>query len=536
MKIKTNLTRLLAFAGLVAFLLGKSHAGEIDLAKIATPTDGDGIVVVSLSVSAAENVNYATFTLFEGEDEKKTDQFTLGRPFFGIDETLSASDGRWGRVIATKLKPGKYRFGPVFAGTFDGSRGEMRNTKDLKRYFTVESNKVSYLGNLDILIERDPVVTAGTVISLLLFGGATYDAPGSPHVRDTLEQDLKVVRQTNPGLDTAVLEKRLMRDERDEVIERTIAEVRAGMEEAKPWAKALWTEAAVLGYAQLPDLRHLRLPATLAFNKNTLDDFIATGNPVLLNTVMRWALATTPQAYVRAPIVLEPETQKKLAMASANRYSAQGVALLTQVDSLGVNGDPALKATWKSRVNPVRQRYSLNQLATLELLIGKDAALKLDESKAKVKLLAMTPSGRSYVWEGGEKDPVETAAKGLLERCAAESKEACWIVSNDRYTRPPVCSAFMQATGHASGYPAASLRQVTSESVAAKPWATLYQEWMAQGKAAEMHPRAMVWDEGLAQAFTAAGDCLSGFRAASACKAAGGAQCKLAILDDKLMD
>lgn len=538
MNTKPLFTRLLASISLVLALAHQVQAGEIDLSKISQPSNGEGVVVASLSVSASEHINFATFNLFEGDDAQKIDQFTLGRPFFGIDETLSASDGRWGRVIAIKLKPGKYRFGPVFAATFNGNQGEMRNTKDLKRYFTVEPNKVLYLGNLDILIERDPVVTAGTIISILLFGAGTYDAPGSPHVRDMLEQDLKVIRQTNASLEAAVLEKRLMRDERDEAIEKTIAEVKARAAEGQPWAKALWAEASVFGYAQMPDLRHLRLPAKLAFDKPTLDDFIATGNPVLLNVMSTWAMAKSPQGFVRASIELEPQTLQKLAMAAANRYSVPGTDLLTRSDRFGVSSDPVLKATWKNRVNPVRQRYSLSlsQTQTLELLIGKEAAQKFSDSKAKSKLLAMTPSGRSFVFESEGQEPLETAINGLLTRCADESKEACWIVANDLYFRPPVCTAFMQATGHANGYPAASLPDVKAESIAGKPWAAAYQEWQTQGKAAEMHPRSMVWDDGLGRAFTAAGDCLSGYRAATVCKAAGGTQCKAVVLDDKLVE
>lgn len=512
------------------------QAGEIDLAKIASPTDGDGVVVASLSVSATEMVTYATFTLFEGDDDKQTDQFTMGRPLFGIDETLSGSDGRWGRVIAMKLKPGKYRFGTVFAATFNGSSGEMRNTKDLKRYFTVEPNKVLYLGNLDILVERDPVVTAGTIISMILFGGATYEAPGSPHVRDTLEQDLKVIRQTNAGLEAAVVEKRLMRDGRDDVIESTIAEVKAAAEAGQPWAKAVWAEASVFGFAQMPDLRYLRLPATLAFNTTTLDDFIATGNPVLLDTLTHWSIAKSAQTNVRAPIALEPETLKKLAMAAASRYSIPGVDLLTRLDIFGVKGDPVLHATWDKRINPVRQRYSMNQTQTMELLMGKEAAQKFVESKAKTKLLAMTPSGASFVWEGDETAALEAPAKGLLARCAEESKESCWVVANDRYTRPPVCTAVMLATGHANSYPPANLPNVGSETVAGTPWAAAYQAWMTQGKAAEMHPRSMVWDAQLGRAFTASGNCLSQYRAIQACKAGGGQQCLPVIQDDKIIE
>lgn len=86
-----------------------ARAAEVELSKLAVPSQGDGVVIVSLSVSSVETMVMVSFALMEGEGPVKVDQHSVGRVLFSLNEQLSGVDGRWGRVVALKLRPGSYR-------------------------------------------------------------------------------------------------------------------------------------------------------------------------------------------------------------------------------------------------------------------------------------------------------------------------------------------------------------------------------------------------------------------------------------------
>lgn len=535
--VHSSLRRSLALATLWLCTVALSHAREIGLAKLAVPTDGDGVVIASLSVSGSDVMSFATFKLLEAEGDFKIDQFTLGRPAFSIDETLSGSDGRWGRVIAIKLKPGKYRFASVNAAIIEGHGGSIRNTHDLNRVFGVEANKVLYLGNLDVLLEKDPAQgKAGAVIGVLLLGVAAYESPGFSHVRDTLARDLKVIEKFQPTLAAASIETRLMRDKRDETLEQTVSEVKAQAAQGQAWAKAALAEATLFGVARLPDFRHLRLPASLGFNNEALEAaVVGAGDPSLIELAHRWGTAESPRMTLRTPFAITPELQKTMILQAANRYGLAGVETLLSTESLGIDSDPTLKAVWKERRQALTKHARLSHSDLLAQVVDKDTSQKLADSKAKIKMVATTPSGRSMLWEGDGSEPVRPALQTLLKNCQEATQEVCWIMHADPHERPPVCSAVMQATGLASHYPDARLPRATAQNLTGQPWAAAYQAWQNEGADAAIHPRALVWDVGLAKAFTAAGDCLSAYRAMHKCKTGGGRQCQLVLQDDALV-
>lgn len=512
-----------------------ASAFEIDLSKIAVPTNGDGVVIASLSISGVETVGTATFPVQHGNSDIRVDQFVLGRALFSLNETLSGSDGRWGRVVALKLRPGEYRFGMANYSVGHSGNVQHRSTEDLKRTFVVEPNKVLYLGNLDVLNVLKPGFSMGHVLVGLLFGLHGADAQAQPHVRDMWEADLKVIRAQQPDFNAAWVEKRLMRDTRDDTIEATIAEVKARADEGQPWAKAAWAEASVLGYASLPDLRYLRLPSTLAFNAAALKAYIASaGDPRALASLARWVV-DQPTIRFRAPLEVDETTARGLVQAAADRYAWEGANWLVRDERFGVTGDASLARVWKQRQQAVSSRGRLSATELLEALIGKDATQQFVEAKGKRKLVAMTPKGRHFIWASEGEEALEVAAAQLIQRCAAESEEICWITVSERNGIPPICSGSMYATGRAQSHPSATLPDVTEAALVDKPWADVYRQWQTQGRMAEVHPRSMVWDTGLQQGFTAAGDCLASHRATTACKARGGLSCQLVVQDDKLM-
>lgn len=525
--------RLLLVLGLV--WVSEVRAFEIDLSKIAVPTNGDGVVIASLSITGVETVTAATFPVLYGSSDIRVDQFVLGRALFSLNETLSGSDGRWGRVVALKLRPGEYRFGMANYAVGNSGKVQHRSTEDLKRTFVVEPNKVLYLGNLDVLNVVKPGVSLGHVMVGLLFGLYGADAQARPHVRDMWAADLKVIQANNPDFDAAWVEKRLMRDTRDDTIEATIAEVKARADEGQTWAQAAWAEASVLGYASLPDLRYLRLPSTLAFNAMALNTYIASaGDPGSLAALAQWVV-DQPTFRLRAPLEVDGTTARDLVQATADRYAWEGAKWLVRDERFGVTGDANLTRVWKQRQQAVVSRGRLSATELLEVLIGTDATQQLADTKGKRKLVAMTPQGRHFIWASEGEETLEAAAAQLIQRCVDESGETCWITVSERNGMPPICSGAMYATGRAQSYPLATLTDVSEAALTDKPWADAYRRWQAQGRIAEVHPRSMVWDSGLQQGFTAAGDCLASLRATTACKARGGLSCQLVVQDDKLM-
>lgn len=512
-----------------------ARAAEMELSRLAVPSDGDGVVILSLSVSSVDTMALVSFALMEGEGQVKLDQHSVGRPLFNFNEQLSGLDGRWGRVVALKLRPGTYRWGVVSSFLGGGGPAHIRNSEDIRRTFVVEPNKVLYLGNLDVLTVVEPGLKAGNLFAALLFGVMNFDVQAHSHVRNMWEADLKIIKSQRPSFDPAVVDTRLMRDERDDAIDQTVADVKAAAATGDAGARAAWAEASVFGYAMLPNLRHLRLPATLAFDPATFDGFVASaGNPAGLGALVQWAL-DNPVARTRAPMPLAPAPLQALVQAAADRYAVPGATYLLRDARFGVASDTALRGVWKNRARAVQMREGMSQSDVLETLLGKRPAEQLADIKAQRRLVAMTPSGRHVTWTSDGTEPLETAADQLIKRCNEDTGEACWIVAQDRQSRLPICNAAMWATGLAQAHPPAHWPDATAQAVAGAPWAAAYQQWLAQEKAAQTHPRSVVWDPGLQRAFTAAGDCLASHRAVQACKAQGGQVCQVVLQDDKLL-
>jgi hypothetical protein len=512
-----------------------ARAFEIELSQVAVPTNGDGVVIASLSVSSIDPLNSATFPVMVAGSDTRIDQFTVGRTLFSLQEQLSGADGRWGRVVAIKLKPGEYRFGPVTFMLTARSGGKFRVSADLKRTFLVEPNKVIYVGNLDVLSGAEPGFSLGHALGLVLFGFQGADAQAQPHVRDMWDADLKVLRAQHPGFDPNWVEKRLMRDARDDAIEKTIADVRARAYEGHRWAQAAWAEASVLGFTRLPDLRYLRLPGTLAFNATTLKAYMASaGDPVPLAALTQWTVEQ-PYTRFRAPIDVDGATAQALVRVSADRYAWEGASMLARDERFGAAGDAAEARVWKHRQSAVAMRGRLNGTELLEALIGKEATQVLADAKGKRKMVAMASGGRHFTWVSEGDETVEAAAEQLIKRCADESGEACWIVVSENSGRPPVCNASMYATRLAQSHPPSTWPDVSEQTLVDKPWTDAYRQWQSEGTTAAIHPRSMVWDEGLRQAFTASGDCMASHRARTACKARGGLVCEVVVQDDKLV-
>jgi hypothetical protein len=93
---KTTLRQKIAqfFAVLLcAAPLAQAQAREIDLEKLKVPQNGQGVVLVSLTVSGLENQLYTSFAYHEPhEASAKAPQIVVGRPFLSSNETFSAID------------------------------------------------------------------------------------------------------------------------------------------------------------------------------------------------------------------------------------------------------------------------------------------------------------------------------------------------------------------------------------------------------------------------------------------------------------
>ena len=100
----------LALALSTAFAVSlPANAREIDLADSHDASGSQkGIVLMSVSVSGDEPLNLVSVVFEQPDDPKSRNVANIGKVMFSSNETFSAGDGRWGRLVALRLYAGEW--------------------------------------------------------------------------------------------------------------------------------------------------------------------------------------------------------------------------------------------------------------------------------------------------------------------------------------------------------------------------------------------------------------------------------------------
>lgn len=528
----------IVFLALSVMCTQAARAGEIELNEVKLPTDGMGIVLISLSLSGAEPVAFVRLNLHEGSFEKPMATANVGKPFIAVNETFSAKDGRWGRLLAFSLRPGTWRVGSlqVTMNNGGGGRVELRNTPNLDRTFEVKPNSIRYLGNLDAIVARGEPLATGDIMAAVLFGILSSNISGHPFVSDLSERDYQILLQANPALDLATIEKALIRTPSDEAIERVAKEWLEKAERGDAAALAAVADASFIGASLLPSQDYLRLPASSVFNHDNFEKFRRIGSAELRHKLFEWSNAERSASYIRTPPQLTLDVKTALLNDSARMYFSQAVMQIGQGRVPGAEMVEARQRDWKIRWSglEVKRRFSAKE--QIGLLVGSDAAERYFSADFKRKVLVASADGKSF-WGGSEGlEPFDQQVRGVLSQCEKAGGQGCSVVAVNSAVRFESCSANHIGAGLASEFPPIDFSPVDIPVAERFPWAKALNEWQAAAanKWAVL-PRTMVWDDVGRKAYFAAGNCLSAFRAMSSCVADGNKSCKIVVQDDRVV-
>jgi hypothetical protein len=507
---------------------------ELDLESIKPPNDGKGIVLVSLTASGTENFNHVTFNVFQPSFTQYKIPVSIGRPLFSIQENLSSADGRFGRLVALALEPGQWKFGEVAAVTVDNRQRTNHALSDVERPFTVEANKITYLGNLDVVIRREPSFQAAALAVALLVGVNTSSSPSNSIVFDARENDMKLLKAKNPGLDTTIIATKLISDKRDTKNQslRIEYEKRAAQNDAL--AQGFLDTANAVGAVQLPDFQLLRAPATQAHDKNNFKRFLQSGDP----KTVQWALSqsTTTDQTIRSRVGLPQEIESSWVEPASFAYSREAISTL--LEELKNNGDEKSQKAWAHRADwlgHITRKWYSNQM---EALIGADAYRTYNDLKADRKILLTAATGFYLIHQDDGKSPLQEFISRSIEECSNVAKVECMLAYVNRWVIPrdnAMCPASYRLTGIASTFPPINLPSSTDVATN-KPWAAQFKQWQDSNEAHKGFPRTFVWDNGLGRGFGRYGDCASAYRAVASCVKEGGKQCDVVVQDDKITE
>jgi hypothetical protein len=531
------------YAVFIALLLSlapvtQAQAREIDLEKLRTPQNGQGVVLVSLTVSGLESQLYASFAYHEPQDaSSKPSQIVVGRPLFSSNESFSAVDGRWGRLVALQLHPGKYQFGESSAWVMQGQSGAVRTMGSLNRQFEVLPNKVVYLGNLDIFPRWEPSFKAGHLLASIVLGltGGPIVASGNGAsvVYDELARDLKFLKTVNPTFDATQIISKPMVEDRDERMTAFAKMIEERASNGDLTAKALISQARVIGAAELPDYRVLRLPAQGNFDPTNFDHFLNVAGPKTLFQYM--AMNATPSMPVgRVP--LSPEAVASMAQRSASAYQSNAVQALA-FNLRRANQDAESKA-WDIRLR--RVGYKLNSSeAQVASLAGLQIFQHYEQLQAERKVLFVSLDGQAHVAQDDGKAPMEQFLVQAAQACEQKAGSSCAIQMLNRTNLSQSqgsCSILHLSQGIANQFPPTNYASSPESGDVSTAWAKSFSQWVEIAQSHQAYPRSFVWDNSLKKGFGAYGDCSSALRAVSACKKEGGAACELVVQDDKQVE
>ena len=525
-----------AFAALMLLAFGlPASAREIDLSNSHEASGGQkGIVLMSVSVSGDEPVNYVTATFEIPDEPKSRNVANIGRVMFTSNETFSAGDGRWGRLVALNLYAGEWTLPGTVAAMLTG-QGEMRHVAPLGVKFKVVPGQVTYIGNLDLVLSRELRIDPGAVLFTALLGVPAGATSGNPVVHDLRERDLALFKAANPKLDLTKVQVALMEGQRDAAAAANAKRWAARAAAGDVVARAGIASATVFGSQQMPDGTLLRAPAQGVNAKSALDEFVTRGEPERLGLLTAWS--AYPKVANRSAPAIDPAQRNQWIVDAAARYSAYATNILRNSRK-----DESLPVVTSEEMKVWDQRTSLLRNATTGYLDERLArfapdevvkAYRADKSKRRVLMATLDRQGH-FAGDDGE-GSIDTLVDTATARCEAQYKQPCFVLSVGNLDMPSVCPLAMSATGVATQFPPLSLPAVDKDAVKGKAWATAIGDRLWRGNL-DVLPRAVVWSNDKARAYAAGGQCGASYAALSECRRDGANQCELVLQDDRITE
>lgn len=535
---------VLALGILLALANSPLRAHEIDLKKAHETSNVHGTVLLSATVSGHESFLRVTLTAVHADDPNAKVIFTLGTPFYGNNETLSAKDGRWGRLVALQMYPGRWRFQSMMVAYWDPASprtGEIRHADKLGVEFSVEPGQIRYLGNLDLLPTLQPGFAASQVFAALLFGLTGGGSAGGAVLRDEWVRDGPLFLAENPRLAQLDLGVRERPATPAPALELAIRE-RAKRGESL--AIAALQEAELLGSAMLPDMQVLRLaPIQGLPTAAHIESLLQGGDPDRLARWLEWA--DDPDEFKRLGPMVDQKTLHPWMLAAAERYGLRATRVLGGVRAAGLLRamkyrdrvsplDEAQIALWRDRARLLNARSESPQDHRLGYFVPTTLVEAYRSSASASKALLASADGQGRLVELGANAPAD-ALGGALQDCERATGATCFLLMVDGAEQTGVCPLPLSNHPGRSRFAPAALPPATGGALEDKAWSQALGSSLGRGRMAVL-PRAVVWSPGSKRAYGASGTCTSAYAAIRACKASGASDCELVLQDDRLTE
>jgi hypothetical protein len=499
---------------------------DIGIDKLNGPKASNGLVVASFTFSGSEIYTGAHITIHPKHDPKDRVVIALGIITFR-GENLTNNDGRWGKLTALNLEPGEWVIDNFTAYVLPlaGMPSETRNSSPLKRSFTVEAGKTTYIGNLDFTVRLDQGASLGSVITALAFGATSGSVSGESLVYDARDRDFKLLKEKSPDLDISAIQISLAsRDARDQEAADTLTTISKQASAGDKAAQAYLNTAKILGEARLPNLAALRIMRTLHHDKAAIDRFRENGVPAAQTAFAR-----------NHSNKLSVQEIAGLQVSAAQNYDRAAINLLASRHG-PYKDDAPTKALWDERESKLGSGFSQSNVEQFGLIIGKQAIADYKAVSAPRKMLLLSALGEFQFFKDDNKDSLKQATASALSTCQQTLGSTCAVVAIGNYASPNFCPLPHQFSQASTAMAPTSLPSTETAQKLARPWSAAFKEWEDKSKEHLGYPRAIAWNETTGKIYPALGSCTSSARAMTACMKDSGNSCKIIIQDDRLIE
>jgi hypothetical protein len=535
MEAKLSLRVQLSWLLLSSLASWGASAGEIDLADVHDAANtARGTVLMSVSVSGDEPVSYLPLVVQQPGQPRTKVVANIGRVLFKSNETFSAADGRWGRLVAWNLEPGEWSFPATMVAMQGAGAGyqNMRTIAPLDLKFNVKAGEVVYVGNLDYVLTREPRIKASAVAAAFLLGASQGSTTGNPVVHDLHDRDLALFKAADAKLDLSKVRIELMQAGAD--AERYAESWAKKAVQGDPVARAGMASATVFGSQAMPDGGLLRLPAQSVRASDALREVLLHGEPERATLLTLWT--SSPALFNRAPPALDASQRAELLRTAAAHYGAAAVTALGQKPAAegGVAPLSAEEAAALSARAALLQRGLRGNVdSRWARFVPVDVVKAYHGDASKRKALLATASGQGMVVGDDGSTSLGEAAGAWLARCQAGTGETCFVVTIDDADRTSVCPIALSASPLATSFPPLDLPAVDRVHLSSTAWGPALSDALLDGEL-NVAPRAVVWGGDKTKAYAASGQCGAAYKAWRACIADGNKQCELVLQDDRI--
>lgn len=525
------LTRLVWFGVCAIWLIfpAISQAGEIDPYKPMFIAPGKGIAIFSFTtwgtIQDGSNVRWRARGGIGSNGERASGDISINAGFLlGNNEEFSKTSRHGiGRLVGLELPAGDYEFYSFHSASYQKI---LTGRKEFSRRFSVEPDKIQYIGNLDILA-TPPVFAGGAIWAGALFGTWFGSVDVYPSLLDTADIDLPLLAAKGIAIDN--IARNVIANEEDKHALEVVSSLKTSADKGDLTAQSRLMSGLLAGWFIAESGEEFKLMPDKELQKKLAENLSikgVAGGAFFLGEIQNPLVdKTLASASVDGAQVLNNY------LADAGRYFPDAMSRAVWIYDKGLPGvarDSELSSLWDKR---------LDAMATLvtDSVPYLDAAGKKEFEKFRAasmpRYFALSASG-AYGMSEGDDSSIQ-AAIAACEARNVGAAEHCRLYAKHRWLTWDACPAEYAGPQATTFPPVTGLGRVTDISHLPANLNDTAKASYRNFLAARM-PRAFaVSDTG--EVGMASGDCHAAYKALQACSAHSGKACQLYALDDQIV-